>query len=132
MWKANLAMSLRPLCDCVNIFILKQEDLDNLRHEWNRHRIAPSRNQLGPFGRPNIMYSSPELYQTRNYLNEVQLDEIEVCEEECVFKDDYTCDPDIFDLSCIEMAENNLEVPRNAIEAMMLYEHLRNLMLLRL
>lgn len=111
---------------------LIQEELYTLQEEWNSHRITPSRNQFGPFGRPNVMYNFPEAFNTQDYLKRVEPDEVEVCEDECIFKDERPCDPDIFELCCMEMADNNLEVPRNAFEATVLYRYLRNMMLVHI
>ena len=54
--------------------------------EWNAHRISPSRNQQGPFGRPSVIYHIPQLYGAEDLSVPVQPDEIEVCESECTFK----------------------------------------------
>lgn len=63
---------------------------------------------------------------------EVQQDEIEVCEEECVLRDNFPCDRDVYELCCIQMVDNNINVPVTAFDAMMLYERLRRLVLAEL
>ena len=78
------------------------------------------------------MYHFPEAFNTQDYLKRVQPDEVEVCEDECTFKDEHPCDPDIFELCCMEMADNNLDVPTNAIEATVLYRYLRNIILVHI
>ncbi|KAF3851807.1 hypothetical protein F7725_005162 [Dissostichus mawsoni] len=39
-----------------------QEDLNEIRHVWNAHRIRPSTNANVPAGIPNIMYTAPHLW----------------------------------------------------------------------
>jgi len=40
---------------------LIQKDLDDVVEQWNNHHISVSRNSNCPNGRPNILFSVPEL-----------------------------------------------------------------------
>lgn len=44
---------------CFMSFI--QEDLNDIKHVWNSHRIRPSRNTSVPSGIPNVMHHAPHL-----------------------------------------------------------------------
>ncbi|KAJ8030963.1 hypothetical protein HOLleu_27528 [Holothuria leucospilota] len=102
-----------------------QEELDNTVLQWSTHRISPSRLHPGPFGRPVMMYISPRSYGTRDYLHNVERDELEVCLEECRFKDGFPCCQEVFDVCCVIMNEQNLLPPSSPSEAVELYQILR-------
>ena len=101
-----------------------QDEFNTVVREWNAHCIAPSRNRDGSFGRPMVMYTSPALYGGQ-FIVPLQRDEIEVCETECIFKSQYTCDKDVFDLCSILMTERQLSQPKNPEEGLYLYNVLR-------
>ena len=72
------------------------------------------------------MYTAPELYQTENKLVDVDIPDIEVCIEECVFKDGNPCsDSTVMELCFDHMAENDLDIPSDTDEAVQLYHFLR-------
>ncbi|XP_033108676.1 uncharacterized protein LOC117110175 [Anneissia japonica] len=100
---------------------LIQDEFNTVLREWNAHCIAPSRNRDGPFGRPVVMYTSPELYGGQQFIVPLQRDEIEICETECIFKSQYTCDKDVFNLCSILMRERQLSQPNNPEESLYLY-----------
>lgn len=55
------------------------------------------------------MHAVPSLYGAQDFLQPVEPLKIEICQEDCSFKD-YPCDADMFHL-CMELiAENNLEM----------------------
>ena len=103
--------------------------MDTVKVEWNCHRIAPSRNRHGPFGRPVIMYGIPEVYGVHDFLVPVQLDEVEVCETECTSKSALPCDKDVFDLGTLLMTELGVNEPKDAEEGVSLYHFLRSTIL---
>ncbi|PIK52036.1 hypothetical protein BSL78_11049 [Apostichopus japonicus] len=102
-----------------------QEELDNTVLQWNTHRISRSRLHPGPFGRPTMMYFAPRTYLTRDFSNHVEPDELEVCREECRFKDDFPCSQEVFELCCVLMNEQNWLPPTSPQEAVDLYLYLR-------
>ena len=42
-----------------------QFELDETSDTWNRHDIRPSENNSVPFGRPDVIFYAPELWQTQ-------------------------------------------------------------------
>lgn len=54
-----------------------------------------------------LMHSVPQLYGTRDYLYPEGPEEVEVCLEECIFKDN-PCDKDVFDACVHFITEHNL------------------------
>ena len=89
--------------------------------KWNFHRICPSKNQNGPSGRPAVMYTVPSIYETRSHLQQVDRIHIQLCQDECQYRDNYPCDEDIFELSTIIMEENGWRAPLDVDDAVLLY-----------
>ncbi|XP_033127101.1 uncharacterized protein LOC117124880 [Anneissia japonica] len=80
---------------------LIQDDMNTVAKEWNAHRITPSRNRHGPFGRPVMMYNVPQMFEGQDFLVPVDDDEVELCNSECTFKSQFPCDEDVFELCLI-------------------------------
>ncbi|XP_036006071.1 uncharacterized protein LOC118566787 [Fundulus heteroclitus] len=116
-----LDKNLLQFC-CMGII---QDELDDTAQVWNAHSIRPSNNRNVPSGRPNVMYALPELYRTRDFLCLVEEEHVEVCKNECISRLTKPCDPDVFDLCNILMAESHLTLPTDAYQALNLYMHLR-------
>lgn len=94
---------------------------------WNNHRIRPSHNPRTPNGWPTVMYAVPDLYGAQNFLQPVDPREVEICQEECTYKD-YPCDEDVFHL-CVElMAEHGLVLSDDIYQITDLYIRLHELM----
>ncbi|KAB0795826.1 hypothetical protein PPYR_04655 [Photinus pyralis] len=108
---------------------LIQKELDIVATEWNMHRISSSRNSVSPRGRPFVMYHMPEIYQSRDYLCKVSIEHINLCREFCAVIDEKPCDSDVYELSAILMAENQLALPENPYDAVDLYIILRDMLL---
>ncbi|KAJ8321138.1 hypothetical protein KUTeg_001263 [Tegillarca granosa] len=104
---------------------LIQTDLDETAKVWDSHLIRRSRNTNVPTGRPNIMYSIPELYSTDNYLCEIDDEEIEICKEHATFRSGLHCDEDIYNMCIQIIAENSLLIPKDPYQALDLYLELR-------
>lgn len=104
-----------------------QDEIDEFTKTWNQHLIRPSTNARVPFGRPNIMYFMPELYDATDNLHQVTKDRIAVCKQECRFSKAIPCDTDIYELCCILMEENGQEFPQTPDAAVDLYLALREL-----
>ena len=89
--------------------------------------MQPYRNMLEPSGKPIIMYTSPELYNSENKLVAVDALEAEVCVDQCIFKDGQPCsDSLVYELCCDLMIEHSLEAPQDPHEALELYNTLRD------
>lgn len=72
------------------------------------------------------MHAVPQLYGARDYLHPVGPQEVEVCLEECVFKD-YPCDKDVFDACVHLITEHNLDMPKDVYSTVDFYIKLREL-----
>ncbi|KAK2810384.1 hypothetical protein Q5P01_000407 [Channa striata] len=116
-----LDKSLLQFC-CLGLI---QNELDETAQVWNAHHIRPSKNLNVPSGRPNVMYSLPELYRTRDFLSPVEDEHVQLCKSECVFRLSVPCDPDVYELCNVIMAESHLSLPNDPYQAVNLYMSLR-------
>jgi hypothetical protein len=101
-----------------------QAELTEIRRIWNVHRIRPTNYTGG--GRPIMLYDIPELYGTRDYMCDVDLNRIDVCAQECTFYNGIPCDEDIYPLACLYMDEHGWLMPSDPYEAVDLYVSLRD------
>ncbi|KAK9977241.1 hypothetical protein ABG768_019062 [Culter alburnus] len=90
---------------------LIQDELDTVVNMWNNHRIRRSNGCDLQHGKPFLMYNLPELYQSKDYLNPVDAERLDVINHEnvCLWKSDIPCDRDFYDLCILVMEENNLQ-----------------------
>lgn len=102
-----------------------QEELNQIVLEWNAHPIRRSRNAGGPFGRPIVMHSAPDLYGRRDYLQPAPKNEIDFCLEEETTRVLYPCDPEMFEMCSLIMEENQIVAPSDPYQAVDLYVALR-------
>ncbi|XP_068698743.1 uncharacterized protein [Montipora foliosa] len=79
--------------DCIHIECLKfcfmhvlRDELHRAARLWNLHRIRPSTNVESPSGRPDVLFFLPEVSNTRNYMEDVDFDELELAEERCCYR----------------------------------------------
>jgi hypothetical protein len=108
--------------------LIFQAELDQFVTMWNNHYIRKTHNDCIDYGYPSLMYEVPETYGAEDCLVDVDSDKLEVCVESdlCVGKPQCPCqDNDLFELFLDEMATNNLNVPNNVDEALVLYNALR-------
>lgn len=97
---------------------LIQEELDKVAKHWNLHRIRPSHNVESPSGRPDVLYFVPPWTNTRDYLTEVDQDDLDMVEDICCDRTSPThCSEDFRELADIIMQEQHLPVPSSAREA---------------
>ena len=99
-----------------------QEELNKASKLWNLHRIRPSKNDSSPHGRPEMLYSLPEITNTIDYKQEIDADEIDMARELCCSDQPQTeyC-PEFAALAEFIMSEEGLRMPANADEACFLY-----------
>ena len=72
------------------------------------------------------MYEVPEMFDTQDYLCDVDPECVEACKDICKSKDLSPCiDEDIFDLCVGTMTELDLDVPMDSDEALVLYKTIR-------
>lgn len=103
---------------------LTGRELDEIVFAWNNHRIRPVHNSRSPHGRPSIMYAVSHLYGATDHLHPVCLEKVQVCLEECVFKD-FPCDEDTFNVCVDLMSEHDLNHTNDVFAAVDLYITLR-------
>ena len=97
---------------------LIQEELHKVAKHWNLHNIRPSHNVESPSGRPDVLYFVPTWTNTRDYITEVDLDDVDVVEDICCDRTSPThCSEDCRELVDIIMQEEHLQVPSTAREA---------------
>ncbi|KAL1489196.1 hypothetical protein ABEB36_014129 [Hypothenemus hampei] len=104
-----------------------QTELNEFVLEWNNHSIRQTRHSIAPSGRPETMYTFPEVYDTQNYLVSIDPDliNIEEFEEVCEFLSIPSADEDVFELCNIISEEMQLQKPENPYDAMTNYVLLR-------
>ncbi|XP_061193724.1 uncharacterized protein LOC133201956 [Saccostrea echinata] len=105
---------------------LIQRDLDSLQLTWNTHTLQSKQNYGTERQRPILLYTMPELYNAEERLCRVEDNEIDICEEETVYRT-ILCDETIACLCEMIRRENNLQKPSYADEAKDLYKRLRRL-----
>ena len=104
---------------------MSQRTLDDIKLVWNSHKLQTQRNQTGPTGRPMIMYTMPQMYNTRNYEQQVDADDLGHCRDRCTFRRSTTCDQAVYTLCEFLIADYVIELPVNAEEGCELYLFLR-------
>ena len=57
-----------------------RDELQRAARLWNAHRIRPSTNMESPTSRPDVLCFLPEVSNTRNFITDVGLDELELAE----------------------------------------------------
>jgi len=103
-----------------------------MKLEWNTHRIRANRSEHHVAGRPLLMYTMPQMFGGRDFLQPVDRVDVDACRQYCTARGEYPCDQDVFNISCIMMAENGWNIPTNTAEAATLYTSLRGEILLHL
>ncbi|MEQ2250516.1 hypothetical protein ILYODFUR_001683, partial [Ilyodon furcidens] len=103
-----------------------QMELDEVVHAWNDHRIRSTNNPRAPNGRPTLMHVVPNLYGVPNFLQPASQTELEICLEECLFKD-FPCDVDVFHLCTELMTQHILVMSDDVYEITNLYVRLRQM-----
>lgn len=94
-----------------------REELYTVMKLWNTHRIRPSSNRESPPGRPDVLYSVPELTDTEEYLVKVPSIDITAAESFVSHENTDDCDENFIELANIVEREQNLQSPTNAAEA---------------
>lgn len=75
-----------------------------------------------------MMYHTPQIYNTGDFLRTVEFEKLAACKEECKFED-LPCDEDVYNLCKIIIEEKGLTEPHNPFDAVDVYIQLRNEML---
>ena len=73
----------------------------------------------------DVLFFLPEVSNTRNFITDVGLDELELAEERCCYRTPESgCCEEFAELAGMIMEENNLQFPRTAEDAVTLYVNL--------
>jgi hypothetical protein len=102
-----------------------QKDLDEVATVWDFHSIRYVKNQRCHHGKPFVMFTLPELFDSRDCLYPLHHGKLDLCREECSDSVSICRDEDIFELCSILLLEQNWSYPDNANEATLLYCNLR-------
>ena len=109
-----------PYC----IFIVFQDELDDIRLKWNTHKIRTQRNQIRPSGKPYLNYTMPERIGYIEKKIPLPHDVIEGIKPCCKFES-LPCDEDVAAVATDIMGENQWDMPTTPYEALDLYSYLR-------
>lgn len=106
--------------------ILRDERLYRAARLWNNHRIRPSVNHESPGGRPDLLFSLPELSGTRVM---IEVDKVDINVSRQLVCDSNSekllnCTPEFSDLANIIMHEKHWLMPNSPDEAKDLYSAL--------
>ena len=101
---------------------LIREELHRVAQNWNLHRIRPSNGET-PAGRPDILFFLPHELGSADYkVKNANDNDLDVAENLCGNRHHpFGCSPLFIRLAELVMEDNNLQLPRDAEEAMSLY-----------
>jgi len=111
-------------CECLKFCFMQvlRGELYKFAEQWNLHRMRPSTNVESPSGRPDILYFLPEINGARNLITVVSLDDVEVAEQRCCNRPPETgCTDEFCEFASVIMQEKNIEMPKTAEDAVILY-----------
>lgn len=54
-------------------------ELRRFATEWNVHNISSGNRKDGPFGKPDVMFHMPEIYDVTSYHHKISSEEIDIC-----------------------------------------------------
>ena len=89
---------------------------------WNNHYIRCQTNSECPSGRPNVIHYTSALLVVPNGAKSVDVNDIVIAESFCKEDPLFGCSSVFTSFAIDVINENNLEMPRNIIEAKHLYE----------
>ena len=122
---------LQVECFKFAFFPVIQKELENIKDNWNSHRIRKSlqsSNEGRPAGRPDILYFVEE--SSSEYLFEFNHDDWRLLKEKCCTDERNTfwvCSNEFFELAAIVMEENGLFEANSLEEALLLFQELYQL-----
>ena len=123
-FKDMSSMGLLNMCDRVDAVLLRycfldvlRNDLDQMRSEWNVHRIRKNRKAETQAGRPHLMYRCPELFGTCTYRKPYDRIEMNIMEDTLHNQYDLDDHPEEFvDFIQELIGEHNLpETPKEGV-----------------
>lgn len=96
-----------------------QEELRRVATEWNLHPIRSNKNNENPHGKPDVMYFTPELYNTHDYGTQVALEDVALCKE--LYTKEKPSDYDQEFLELVQLLRPNITIPTTTDDALDLY-----------
>ena len=87
--------------------------------EWNLHPIRRNGSNNNSYGKPDVMYFTPELQNTHDYGFQANLEDIAMCKELYAKGKPNDYDEEFFEL--MQLLKPNLTVPTNSRDAVDLY-----------
>ena len=96
-----------------------QKELYQVAKEWNIHHITSKVNHGGPAGKPDVMYFTPTLYETREYGFRVNHEDVSICKE--IYSREKPIDYTQEFLQLLDILRPNLNLPTSASDAVELY-----------
>ena len=103
---------------------LIRNELHRAARLWNNHPMRPSANCESPGGRPDLLFSLPEMSDIRDFIVEADRDDNTLCQQLVCNSSSLqllNCTPEFSDLANIIMHEKNLHMPNSPDEAKDLY-----------
>ena len=128
-WWVNFFKDLRDqglfTRDCLHMECLKfcfipviHKELQLVATLWNTHNIQRQMRCEVEGGKPDVMFFLPEVYNARDYLSHVNMEDVEVCKEiyakNCP---DYDVNMD----ELVRLVKPDYELPLDEFEALQLY-----------
>ena len=101
-----------------------QKELYQVATEWNLHHISSKMNHDGPAGKPDVMYFTPTLYETRDYGFRVNQEDVSICKEIYSKEKPIVYTQEFQQL--MDLLRPNLNHPTSASDAVDLYTGLIN------
>lgn len=114
--------SLDPLHNqCIKFCFMDilQRELHRIAMEWNLHSIRSKRNNECPPGKPDALYFTPGLSDSRDYGTQVAVEDVAICKELYTKEKPNDYDQDFLEL--IQLLRPNLVMPTSADDALALY-----------
>ncbi|XP_050419248.1 uncharacterized protein LOC126832494, partial [Patella vulgata] len=104
---------------------LIQKDLDQIRKDWNQHKMRPTKGAECPAGKPDLLYFTPQLFDTVDYKTEVAVEDLDSFSQFCKFYGPNGCLRE-FENVCSELlVQAGKEMPNDPEEALELYSWLK-------
>lgn len=102
---------------------LIQADLDRIAHKWNIHEIRPQHNAELKYGKPDVMYFLPEVFDTHEYGVVVDKCDVTCCKE--MYSVPKGENEDFKELA--QLLKNDLQMPHDTDAALQLFFELNEL-----
>ena len=96
---------------------LLQNEMDTIAMCWNQHRIRHVHNSDAFGGLPDVMYFLPDRFQTNDKKINVSSLDLSLADEFTNESPYFSCSEEFAELAQVIMRQQNLDMPRNVLEA---------------